>query len=125
MRRFSLYVTLLLTFLIPLHAAASVWLLAPVCPGETAMVDAMDHGVHDASENIVSEEVVPDCCDEMDEMDCLEMQTCHGCNMSFLIFPLSIPLFTFLPNASVHASMNTPALGLFDPASVWRPPTNS
>lgn|GEM_PF-2879298 len=125
MRRYSLYLTILLSLLLPLHAAASVWLSAPICPAEAAMADAADHTTKDASEEIVSAELVSDCCDDMDDMDCPQMQTCHGCNLNIHLFSSAIPVFTFSSDSTLHPTLNMPALELFDPASVWRPPTNS
>ncbi|HRH76811.1 MAG TPA: hypothetical protein PK129_05625 [Cellvibrionaceae bacterium] len=122
MRRYSFYITILLSLLLPLHAAASVWLSAPICPAEAAMADTADHTATDTSEEVVSGELASDCCDDM---DCPEMQTCHGCNLNVHLFSPAIPVFTFSSDSNIHPSLNTPVLELFDPASVWRPPTNS
>lgn len=130
MRQYSLYITFLLSLLLPLHAAASVWLSAPICPMQTAMAEATDQTAKNAAEKIVfekagAEKVAPNCCDDMEDMDCPEMQTCYGCNISCHLFSFSIPVFTFSLDANIHPTFNTPTLELFDPASVWRPPTNS
>jgi len=76
--------------------------------------------------DVPSDQAMPDCCDESDKaMDCQQMKSCHGCNIGCQLFTSVIPAFHFLSDAKRHPSLNTPAPGLFDPASVWRPPTNS
>lgn len=115
MRRYPILLILLLSFLLPLHVAASNLLSAQTCPAKSAM--AAGASVSKAA---------PDCCDESNkQMDCQKIQSCHGCNISCQLFTAFIHTFTFSSDTSIHSSMTTPALGLFDPASVWRPPTNS
>jgi hypothetical protein len=115
MHRFPIVIILLLSFLLPLHVAASTLLSAQPCPEQSAM-----------AADAPSDEAAPDCCDEPDKLiDCQQMKTCHGCNFSCQLFTSHITAFIFSSDSNLHLSMNAPALGLFDPASVWRPPTNS
>ena len=115
MRRYSLFITLLLSLLLPLHVAASTVLSAQTCPAKSVMAT-------DAPSN----KAAPDCCDESTKkMDCQQMQSCHGCNVSCQLFAPVTTTFHVSSDSNLHVSLNTPALGLFNPASVWRPPTNS
>jgi hypothetical protein len=107
-------IILLLSFLLPLHVAAST-VLSQTCTEQSAMAS-----------DVPSDKAMPDCCDESDKsMDCQQMKSCHGCNIGCQLFTNVMPAFNFSSDSNLHSSMNTPALGLFDPASVWRPPTNS
>jgi hypothetical protein len=116
MRRY-LFITLLLSLLLPLHVAASIYLSAPTCPAEATMSMKSD-----ASTN----ESVPDCCDEQKgSMDCEQMPGCQGCNINGQLFLLFTPDFTFSFYAIFPPTLNEPFVASFDPASVWRPPTNS
>lgn len=111
MRRYSLFVTLLLSLLLPLHVAASTLLSAPSCPAKSAMA--------------ATDKATPDCCDEDGQMDCQQMQTCHGCNISCQLFSFTTPTFNFTSEKRFYLGITTPFVASFDPASVWRPPTNS
>lgn len=115
MRRYSVFIVLLLSFLIPLQVAASSLLSAQSCPTKVTMID-----------NPAINKAAPDCCDEENsKMDCQQMQTCHGCNISCQLFSFSTTVFNFSSDTLTHQGMNTPFMAAFDPASVWRPPTNS
>ena len=115
MRRYSVFIVLLLSFLIPLQVAASSLLSAQSCPTKVAMID-----------NPAINKAAPDCCDEENsKMDCQQMQTCHGCNISCQLFSFSTPVFNFTSNTSTRQAIDSPFVASFDPSAVWRPPTNS
>jgi hypothetical protein len=115
MRRYSIFIVLLISFLLPLHVAASTLLSAQSCPAKVAMID-----------NPSISKAAPDCCDEENsKMDCQKMQTCHGCNINCQLFSFSTPVFNFTSTTSTHQAIKSPFVASFDPAAVWRPPTNS
>lgn len=113
MRRYSLFITLLLSLLLPLHVAASTLLSAPSCPAKSTMTVSS------------TDKAASDCCDEDGKMDCQQMQSCHGCNISCQVFSFAAPTFSFTSEKRFYLGIATPFVASFDPASVWRPPTNS
>jgi hypothetical protein len=114
MRLYPLYITLLLSLLLPLHVAASTLLSSQTCPAKTVTtISSIDT-------------VAPDCCnDENGKMDCQQMQSCQGCNIGCQVFTSTSPSFSFTPAKGIYLVKATPFVTSFDPASVWRPPTNS
>lgn len=113
MRRYSLYITLLVSLLLPLHAAASALLSAPTCPAKATMAIS------------TADNAAPDCCDEDGKMDCQQIQTCHGCNLGGQVFSFATPTFTLTSDTRSYLGVTMPFVASSDPASVWRPPTNS
>ncbi len=92
---------------------------------EAAKAEGIEHTAKGTSKDVASEAVVHDCCGDRDDMECPEMQTCYGCNTNCHLFSLLTPTFTVPAERTLHPTFNPPALALFDPATVWRPPTNS
>jgi hypothetical protein len=118
MRPYSLFVILLLSLLLPLQSVADALLPMSACSSSEMMEMHMADNAD--SSNTHSPEHQPEhqqnCCDQM--------QNCHGCNAHVHFYVFSAPSFHFTVDVSFHV-MNEPNVAAFDPASVWRPPTNN
>jgi hypothetical protein len=114
MRPYSLFIILFLSLLLPLQSVADALLPMSAC----SSADMMEMHMADSADlsNTHSPEHQPDCCDQM--------QNCHGCNAHVHFYVLSAPSFYFAVDVS-FPMMNEPIVAAFDPASVWRPPTNN
>lgn len=123
MRRYPIFIMILLSLLLPLQAVATTLLLAPSCPAEAAMTN-VDHAMDMDMDMDMA--MAMDCCDDAPSaMDCQQMSACEGCNISCQLFSVSTPSFTLSAEPQVYVGINLPFVASFDPASVWRPPTYS
>lgn len=78
------------------------------------------------SENTKAEKATPDCCDEADgAMDCHKMPSCNGCNILGQVLIFVAPSFHITFDTVISSALSAPFPASLDPASVWRPPTNS
>ena len=148
MRRTSLLIILLLSFLMPLQVVAEV-LFAFYCP--MSMQNSGNTNLLAAS-NTESELAAMPCCpeaknkispsssqktnatDELGKPDsnqkpakssCKTFSSCHLCKTPVQLNIQSAQLMA--PSAVVTRFFNSPSQvnGLFNPASIWRPPSNS
>jgi len=118
MTRYTLFVVLLLSILMPLQVAAEVLLSASLCPEEmTLAMDDTDSG-----------ESMPCCPDEDDTKNTNTFKTaktCHLCKTPGQVY-LSVPcVFTSLADLSQSPKPPLPRLTAVNPASIWRPPSVS
>jgi uncharacterized protein involved in copper resistance len=145
MRRYSLFFTLFLSLLLPLHGAANTLLSATGCPAQSNMqgssspmqmhmdmqhmdMDHMDMDMNHMDMDMNHMDMdMPDCCHGDGAADCMHMQACSGCTINSPAFALLTPLF--IPNHSsfsnAYLAMALPFAAAINPASLWRPPTHS
>ncbi len=118
MTRYTLFVVLLLSILMPLQVAAEALLSASPCPEEMTMaMDDTDSG-----------ESMPCCPDEDDASNtnpCKTAKTCHLCKTQGQFF-LAVPsIFESLADLSISPKPPLPHITALNPASIWRPPSIS
>jgi hypothetical protein len=118
MRRYPLLFILLLSFLMPLQVAAEILLSASPCPEEMTMV--MDEAG--------SSEAMP-CCPDADDTDtvnpCETTKSCQLCKTQGQVYLHSPTLFSSHSNLSTHVKTPPLIVAVFNPASIWRPPSAS
>jgi hypothetical protein len=118
MRPHSLFFILFLSLLLPLQSVADALLSMSAC--SSAKMMEMHRADNAGSSNMHAPEHQPEhqpnCCDQM--------QDCHGCNTHVNFYSVTAPSFYFTADVPFYA-VSEPFVALFDPASVWRPPTNN
>jgi hypothetical protein len=152
MRRYPMVFILLLSFVMPLQAAADALLSGLVCPMmlENAQLqsasrvndhsDMMDHSqMHKMT---AGDEMPPmKCCPPSHQTktsvsdpsakkdlsaktakDCPQMKCCHLCKTSTQAFVYFTPNFIAPRSMTFVASANSPFILSFNPNAVWRPP---
>lgn len=102
----------------PLQVAAEILLSSAPCPEEMTMqMDEMGMS-----------EAMP-CCPDADETDdinpCETAKSCHLCKTPVQVFIYSPTSFCSLLNVSSHVKSPPAIVAVFNPASIWRPPSIS
>jgi hypothetical protein len=148
MRRYPMVLILLLSFIMPLQAAADALLSGLVCPMLLAnapqqiasqMNDRQAMTDHSQMHNMAASGEMPHmkCCPPKhptttdsaaknklakSAKDCPQMKCCHLCKTSSQAFVYFTPDFIAPRSMTFVASANSPFIPSFNPNAVWRPP---
>lgn len=125
MRRYPIYLILMLSFAMPLQVVADALLSVLPCPDQVSMVAEPGHH----SDSDMADMATMDCCDDAAEVltsaDCGSMKNCHLFKTGGQFYAYTLELITVIPATSLELFPPDYSLTSFSPADVWRPPTHS